>query len=155
MVLGLCELCIFLYLTNKTLKDSDNIVYNILFCYLCQILNYKLIGGLAWISIGVSLYPSDCTILLMIFIWVVKGMRIKKRAYISIHSEEYVGVCNKNSIKGTWADSSLSTRERIKKKESPKGAPCREWFHFMKKNFGLKEAVKYSVSPYVRIMLGK
>lgn len=91
LALSLSELCIFLYLTNKTLKDSDNIVYNILFCYLCQILNYKLIGGLAWISIGVSLYPSDCTILLMVLIWVAKGMRIKKRAYISIHQRSMLG----------------------------------------------------------------
>lgn len=84
LALGLLELCIFLYLTNKTLKDSDNIVYNILFCYLCQILNYKLVGNLAWISFGVNLYPSDCTILLMIFIWIVKGMKIKKRLYMGL-----------------------------------------------------------------------
>lgn len=84
LALGLSELCIFLYLTNKTLKDSDSIVYNILFCYLCQILNYKLVGNLAWISFGVNLYSSDCTILLMIFIWVVKGMKIKKRLYMGL-----------------------------------------------------------------------
>lgn len=84
LALGLCELCIFLYLTNRTLRDSDNIIYNILFCYLCQILNYKLVGSLAWISFGVNLYPSDCTILLMIFIWAVKGMKIKKRLYMGL-----------------------------------------------------------------------
>lgn len=84
LALGLSELCVFLYLTNKTLKDSDNIVYNILFCYLCQILNYKLVGGLAWISIGVSLYPSDCTILLMLLIWIAKGMKIKKKSYMAL-----------------------------------------------------------------------
>lgn len=83
------------------------------------------------------------------------GLRLRKLGFHIYSSDEYVGVCNKNSIKGTWADSSLSRRERLKKKESPKGAPCREWFHFMRKNFGLQEAVKYSVSPYVRIMLGK
>lgn len=83
------------------------------------------------------------------------GLRLRKLGFHIYSSEEYVGVCNKNSIKGTWADSSLSRSERLKKKESPKGAPCREWFHFMKKNFGFKEAVKYSISPYVRIMLGK
>ena len=83
-LIGLGELVIFLYLTNRTLRDSDNIIYNILFCYLCQILNYKLVGSLAWISFGVNLYPSDCTILLMIFIWAVKGMKIKKRLYMGL-----------------------------------------------------------------------
>lgn len=83
------------------------------------------------------------------------GLKLRKMGFRILSSDEYVGICNKNSIKGTWADTSLSRRERLKKKESPKGAPCREWFHFMKKNFGFKEAVKYSVSPYVRIMLGK
>lgn len=83
------------------------------------------------------------------------GLRLRKLGFHIYSSEEYVGVCNKNSNKGTWADSSLPRRERLKKKETPKGAPCREWFHFMKKNFGLKEAIKYSISPYVRIFLGK
>jgi GT2 family glycosyltransferase len=82
------------------------------------------------------------------------GLRLRKLGFHIYSSERYVGVCNKNSIRGTWADNSLSRKERLKKKESPKGAPCREWFHFMKKNFGFMEAVKYSVSPYVRIMLG-
>ena len=83
LALRLGELCIFLYLTNKTLKDSDNVIYNILFCYLCQILNYKLVGGLAWISLGINLYPSDCTVLLMILIWIAKKMKIKKRWYMA------------------------------------------------------------------------
>lgn len=82
LALSLFELCVFLYLTNRTLKDSDNIIYNILFCYLCQILNYKLVGSLAWISLGVNLYPSDCTILLMIFIWIEKGMRVQRKLYM-------------------------------------------------------------------------
>ena len=83
-LIGLGELVIFLYMANRTLRDSDNIIYNILFCYLCQILNYKLVGSVAWISFGVNLYPSDCTILLMIFVWIVKGMKIKKRLYMGL-----------------------------------------------------------------------
>lgn len=83
-LIGLGELVIFLYMANRTLRDSDNIIYNILFCYLCQILNYKLVGSVAWISFGVNLYPSDCTILLMIFVWIVKSMKIKKRLYMGL-----------------------------------------------------------------------
>lgn len=83
------------------------------------------------------------------------GLKLRKAGYHIYSSEDYVGVCIKNTVKGTWADNTLSRRERLKKKESPKGAPCKEWFHFMNKNFGIREAIKYSVSPYVRIMLGR
>lgn len=83
------------------------------------------------------------------------GLRLRKLGFHIYSSEEYVGVCNKNSIKGTWADRSLSRRERLKKKESPKGAPCKEWFHFMKKNFGVLPAIRYSMTPYLKILLKK
>lgn len=83
------------------------------------------------------------------------GLRLRRLGYHIYSSEDYVGVCNKNSAKGTWADSSLTRRERIKKKESPKGAPFKEWFHFMKKNFGVLAAINYTVSSYVRILLQK
>lgn len=83
------------------------------------------------------------------------GLKLRRMGYHIYSSEYYVGVCNKNSVKGTWTDSSLSRIDRLKKKESPKGAPFIEWFHFMKKNFGVMDAIKYSISPYVRIMLGR
>ena len=83
------------------------------------------------------------------------GLRLRKLGYHIYSSEEYVGVCNKNSNKGTWADSSLPRRERLKKKESPKGAPFKPWFYFLKKNFGLCAAIKGSITPYIRILIGK
>lgn len=83
------------------------------------------------------------------------GLKLRRMGYHIYSSEDYVGVCNKNGVKGTWADSSLSRIDRFKKKESPKGAPYKEWFHFMKKNFGVMDAIKYSISPYARILLGR
>ena len=49
---------------------------------------------------------------------------------------------------------SLSIGDRLKKKRSPKGLPTRQWFHFLKKNFGLPQAVFYSVTPYIKILFG-
>lgn len=83
------------------------------------------------------------------------GLNLRRHGYHIYSSEKYIGVCEKNSSTGTWTDKTLSRVDRIKKKESPKGAPFKEWFHFMKKNFGLLWAFKYSISPYVRIILGK
>jgi len=68
--------------------------------------------------------------------------------------DNYIGVCLTNSEKGTWEDRSLSRIERIKKKESPKGLPFVQWFYFLKKNFGVKQAIIHSVTPYIKILIG-
>lgn len=83
------------------------------------------------------------------------GLCASRKGIKILSSDDYVGVCNKNSYKNTWADKELSRIQRIKKKESVKGAPTKPWFHFLKKNFGLLTAMRYTISPYVRIILGK
>ena len=83
------------------------------------------------------------------------GFKIKRAGYKIFISESYVGVCNRNSNKNTWRDTSLTRLERIRKKESIKGSPFKQWFYFVNKNFGFLTAIRYSISPYVRILLGK
>ncbi len=80
------------------------------------------------------------------------GLSIKKAGYPIEVLEYYAGVCNNNSSLGTWNDKSLSRKERIRLKESVKGAPFKPWFYFLKKNFGLGYALIYSITPYLRIM---
>ena len=58
-------------------------------------------------------------------------------------------------MSGGWLDNSLSRKERFKKKESIKGAPMKQWFYFLRKNFGLVEAVRGGITPYVRILIGR
>ncbi len=70
-------------------------------------------------------------------------------------SDEYVGICPFNSDEGTWNDTKLSRRERFRKKESIKGVPFKEFFHYLLKNYNFLTAVIYSFSPYVRILIGK
>lgn len=72
-----------------------------------------------------------------------------------LSTEEYIGVCNKNLIKGTWADVSLGRIKRIKLKESVKGSPIQEWFHFINKHFGFLTGIEFTVRPYIRILLGR
>ena len=74
------------------------------------------------------------------------------RIYVS---DEYVGICPFNSDEGTWNDTGLSRRERIKKKESIKGVPFGEFFHYLLKNYNILTAIIYSFSPYIRILIGK
>lgn len=83
------------------------------------------------------------------------GFRLSNSGIHLISSSDYVGICNGNSSKGTWNDRELSRKERLKKKESPKGNPAKEWWHFIYKNWGVMSAIKYSIIPYVKILLGR
>lgn len=83
------------------------------------------------------------------------GLSLKRAGYSVFQSKAFVGKCNNNSSKDTWTDTSLSRIERIRKKESAKGAPSKQWFYFLKKNFGLPTAIKGLVTPYIRIIIGK
>lgn len=69
-------------------------------------------------------------------------------------SREYVGVCCDNPSTGTWHDRSLPRMVRLNKKESVKGDPVGPWFYYLRKHFGLLTAIKSSLTPYIRILLG-
>ncbi len=82
------------------------------------------------------------------------GLQISKKGYAIRVYSEYVGECNDNTLENTWQDETLPRLERIRRKENPKGLPFRDWFHFLKKNFGLGTAIVRSITPYLRILLG-
>lgn len=81
------------------------------------------------------------------------GLTLKKAGYQIYQSKSYVGKCNNNPAKGTWTDVTLSRIQRIRKKERIKGAPTKQWFYFLRKNFGIALALKGIVTPYIRILL--
>ncbi len=82
------------------------------------------------------------------------GLQISKKGYDIRLFSKYVGECNDTDLSKTWQNESLSRWERIKLKESRKGLPFADWFHFLRKNFGLGTAIVRSITPYVRILLG-
>lgn len=83
------------------------------------------------------------------------GLRISKSGYNILKTNFYVGSCEDNDSKGTWRDVSLPVMERLKKKESKKGLPFKDWWHFVYRHFGLIPAIYHSITPYVRILLRK
>ena len=83
------------------------------------------------------------------------GLRLKKAGKIVVNSADYIGICDDNRIEGSWRDRTLSRRERLKKKESPKGLPRRDWYHYVRKNYSFPAALYHSLTPYLRILLGK
>lgn len=82
------------------------------------------------------------------------GLQISRLGYGIYIYPKYVGECNDNTLQKTWQDESLPRLERIRLKESRKGLPFRDWFHFLHKNFGLGTAIVRSITPYIRILLG-
>ena len=83
------------------------------------------------------------------------GFSAERKGYTIKVSDEFVGVCPDNPVKASWRDTGLSCKERLKKKESPKGLPARDWFYYLNKNYNIATAVIYSAIPYIRIFLRK
>ena len=83
------------------------------------------------------------------------GFKINRLGYRIWSTDFFVGICDDNPVKNTWRDASLNRLERIKLKESPKGLPFLEWFYFINKNFGLVQALWHSITPYLKIFIGK
>lgn len=83
------------------------------------------------------------------------GLELKRSGCKIFVSKDFVGTCNNNPIQNTWMDTALGRKERIRKKESAKGAPIGTWFYFLKKNFGVLTALRGCITPYIRILIGK
>ncbi len=83
------------------------------------------------------------------------GFTLKRMGYKVWLTDFYVGECDDNDSKGTWRDTTLPRHMRLKKKESVKGLPRKQWYYYLRKNFGLRQALWHSVTPYLRIMGGR
>lgn len=82
------------------------------------------------------------------------GLTISKQGVAIYTASQYCGECVNNSVKMTWRDKELTLLQRIKKKEHPKGAPTKQWFYFLNKNFGLYVALKHTISPWIKLIFG-
>lgn len=83
------------------------------------------------------------------------GLMLKGRGYKIYPSSNYCGYCERNDIKGSWLDTTLPIKKRLKLKETNKGQPKKQWFYFLNKNFGFIIAVRGIVTSYLRVMLGR
>lgn len=83
------------------------------------------------------------------------GLTLKNMGYVIEAADFFAGECNDNPPDGTWRDPGLPRKKRIQMKESPKGLPAGEWFHFVRTYFGMVSACVYTVLPYLKIILGR
>lgn len=83
------------------------------------------------------------------------GFSAGKKGFLIKVSDQFVGECPDNPVGVSWRNTELSRMDRIRRKESPKGLPAKEWFHYLEKNYNIVTAAVYSAIPYIRIFLKK
>ena len=80
------------------------------------------------------------------------GYRVEEQGGTLYVAADYVGFCDRNSLKGSWRDQSVPFSERIKKKNSPTGQPYKSHKIFLLKWFP-KFWLYYLWKPYVIIAI--
>jgi GT2 family glycosyltransferase len=81
------------------------------------------------------------------------GLRARKLGCSIWVAPGYVGICTKNSIRNSWADSDLPLSERLKKVVQIKGFPLKPWTIFCSRHSGLFWFI-YWFLPYIRAIIG-
>ncbi len=79
------------------------------------------------------------------------SLRMRKMGMPIFISPEYVGTCEKNSIKNTYRDCTLGRKERIKKLLSPNGLPIKSWRTFCFRYYGVS-APRNFIVPYIMFL---
>ena len=77
-IIGMLQLLIFLFLAYRAILKKSKIVDVFIYNYVCGILNSKFWGSVPWLNIGISLYPGDFWILLLLFLMLIRGTKLKK-----------------------------------------------------------------------------
>lgn len=82
------------------------------------------------------------------------GYEATRRGIRVIQSSGFLGTCSHNTLAGTWKDRTLSRRERLRRLQSPKGQPWKEWVTYNRRNAGWIWPYR-CISPFLRILLGR
>lgn len=81
------------------------------------------------------------------------GLRAKKQGCSIWVAPGYVGICTKNSIRNSWADTNLPLLKRLQKIIQVKGFPLKPWTVFCSRHSG-PFWFFYWVLPYLRAVIG-
>lgn len=81
------------------------------------------------------------------------GLRTRKLGGAVWVAPGFMGICSKNSVLGSWADTNLSLFQRLKKVFHTKGFPLRAWTFFVKRHYGRFWYI-YWFFPYIRAVIG-
>ena len=81
------------------------------------------------------------------------GLRARKLGSSVWISAGYIGVCSRNFISGSWADTNLSLAKRLQKVFQIKAFPLKTWTVFVKRHSG-HFWFFYWTFPYLRALIG-
>ena len=131
--LAYSELFIFALFTAGALYDSKNMIDCVIFAYIAQILNYKLVGGIPWFAVGgIALYPQDFLIVLMVVVLLVRGMPLQQKVF-----SFYITVLLLMALQGALRGFVIF-------------GPSSEWFADMRRFFTFGIAILYFWSMPIR-----
>ncbi|WP_193669860.1 glycosyltransferase family 2 protein [Nocardioides salarius] len=77
------------------------------------------------------------------------GLRVKRYGYNCYLMTNHVGICDRNSTRGSYLDNELSRRIRFKHLLSPKGLPVRSQARYLRRHGGLFWPI-YFAATYLR-----
>ena len=78
------------------------------------------------------------------------GLRVRKSGYSAVLVSGFVGTCARNPTHGTWVDTELPIRARLRMLHHPKGSPPRSSARFLRRHGGMVWPV-FMATPYIRI----
>jgi len=82
------------------------------------------------------------------------GLEAGRHGIPTYESTSFVGECEPNPEAGSWRDKSLPRIIRFQKLVSAKGLPPKDWLYYCRRNCGALW-LRYWLSPYIRVLLGK
>lgn len=82
------------------------------------------------------------------------GLEAGRHGIRTYESTSFVGECEPNPEAGSWRDKSLPRIVRFQKLVSAKGLPPKDWLYYCRRNCGALW-LRYWLSPYIRVILGK
>ena len=77
------------------------------------------------------------------------SLRMRKQGFKIVQAKEYIGYCENNDIKGTFKDSALPRKTRLKKLFAQNGLPYKSWKCFVKRYYK-HGAFKNIYVPYIK-----
>lgn len=81
------------------------------------------------------------------------GLRAKQLGCSVWVAPDFVGTCPQNSVRDSWADTTLPIHKRLRKVLHTKGFPLRAWTIYLKRHSGLFWFIYWPL-PYVRAIIG-
>lgn len=82
------------------------------------------------------------------------GLRARKAGVRVVVAPGVIGACPRNDMRGSWRDSSLPVRKRLRQLNSPKGLPYREWRQYLRRH-GAPFPRLLAAAPMIYILTGR